>query len=78
MKEEITRFDLEQAIMDCWGTEQDIALIADSIGDGHLEGDVVDVDDMLNVLIGVQKLHNLRCTKLMDIFSHLIEKGHIT
>ena len=75
---EITRFDLEQAIMDCWGTEHDIALIADSIGDGHLEGDVVDVDDMLNVLVGVQKLHNLRCAKLMDIFSHLVEKGQIT
>ena len=74
---EITRFDLEQAIMDCWGTEQDIELIADSIADGYLEDNGADVDDTLNALIGVQNLHKLRCAKLYDIFARLIEKRQI-
>lgn len=78
MKEEITRFDLEQAIMECWGTEQDIELISDSISDCDLQDNSIDVDDILNALIGLQRLHKLRCTKLYDIFSTLIEKRQIT
>jgi hypothetical protein len=66
------RFELEDAIMACWHTADDLKLVTKQI----LEGDG-DKDNLANALIGIQELHNLRCQRVFDIFSALVESGAI-
>ena len=67
------RFELEDAIMACWHTSDDLKLVTQQI----LEG-ADDKDNLANALIGIQELHNLRCQRVFDIFSTLVENGAIT
>ena len=64
---ENTRFDLEEAIMACWHTSDDVALLADKIGDGDIKE-----DSILNTMQGIKELHDLRCQKLFGIFEALV------
>jgi len=66
------RFELEDAIMACWHTADDLKLVTKQI----LEG-ADDKDNLANALIGIQELHNLRCQRVFDIFSALVESGAI-
>lgn len=65
------RFDLENAIMSCWGTKEDIELLAESFSNKAMTE-----DEILNSLLGISSLHEMRCEKLMNIFEKLIE-NHI-
>ncbi len=67
------RFELEDAIMACWHTSDDLKLVAQQILDG-----ADDPDSLANALIGIQELHNLRCQRVFDIFETLITTGAIT
>jgi hypothetical protein len=67
-----TRFDLEEAIMGCWHTSDDITLLADKIGGGETTEDSV-----LNTLQGIKELHELRCQKLFGIFETLVTDRNI-
>ena len=67
------RFELEDAIMACWHTSDDINLVTQQILDG-----ADDKDKLSNALIGIQELHNLRCQRVFDIFEALITTGAIT
>ena len=64
------RFDLEQAIMACWTTKDDIKLFAEKSYD-------LSEDELLNGLIGLEHIHNLRCEKVFDIFEELVSAGVI-
>jgi|LakMenEpi03Aug12_release.lakeMendotaPanAssembly.Ray.scaffolds.fasta_scaffold261313_3 hypothetical protein len=66
------RFELEQAIMNAWHTADDIGLLADAVIE-----DTVDVDELSNVLLGLQQLHMMRAKKAFDIFEAMIEAGDI-
>lgn len=67
------RFELEDAIMACWHTSNDLKLVTKQI----LEG-ADDKDNLANALIGIQELHNLRCQRVFDIFEALLTSGAIT
>lgn len=67
------RFELEDAIMACWQTSDDLKLVTQHV----LEG-ADDKDKLANALIGIQELHNLRCQRVFDIFETLITTGEIT
>ena len=67
------RFELEDAIMACWHTSDDLKLVAQQILDG-----ADDTASLANALIGIQELHNLRCQRVFDIFEALITTGAIT
>ena len=69
----MNRFELEDAIMACWHTSDDLKLVAQQILDG-----ADDKDSLSNALIGIQELHNLRCQRVFDIFEALITDGTIT
>lgn len=62
------RFDLEQAIMNSWTTKDDVDILCENILDGKLSN-----DEIANALIGISQLHNMRCSKVFDIFEDLIE-----
>lgn len=65
------RFDLEASIMSCWSTKDDVELLAESFSGGDMTE-----DEVLNSLLGISNLHEMRCKKMMDIFENLI-KNHI-
>lgn len=67
------RFDLEQAIMSCWNTADDIRLLSEAV----LENEI-SPDEISNTLNGVEQMHQLRCQKVFDIFEELIKKGDIS
>lgn len=62
------RFDLENSITSCWGTKDDIELLADSISNKNMTE-----DEVLNSLLGISQLHEMRCQKLFNIFEELIK-----
>lgn len=67
------RFDLEQAIMACWSTADDLDLLADAVLNEEL-----DTDGISDALLGLQRLHVLRAKKVFDIFEAMIESQQIT
>jgi hypothetical protein len=69
------RFDLEQAIMQCWALTDDLELVVNDLLDGPEEPDI---DEISNALIGLQRLHTLRMNKLFNVFSELVETGQFT
>ena len=63
------KFDLEQAIMVAWTTSEDIKLLLEAVCER-----VQTTDEIANVLIGIQSLHDMRCQKLFDIYETLIRE----
>lgn len=69
----LTRFDLENAIMQCWNTCDDIDLIAKLVADDDFTLANADARDrVVNALIGLKELHSLRFNALFDTFSELV------
>lgn len=66
------RFDLEQAIMALWGTVEDIQLIYEHYYEHH---ESMSVDDMANVLLGLQQLVHMRGQKTFDIFERIVREN---
>lgn len=66
------RFDLEGALAACWNTKEDIDLLYEEILEGECEW-----EDIANALLGLSRLHNLRCAKAMRIFEELLHAGKI-
>lgn len=67
------RFELEDAIMACWNTADDLKLLTQQVLDGE-----DDSDNLSNALLGLQALHELRCQRVFNIFEALIERGAIS
>jgi hypothetical protein len=67
------RFELEQAIVACGNVADDLDMLLETI----LE-DNIDPDRIANALLGARELHEMRCKKAFDIFSHMIQTGHIS
>jgi hypothetical protein len=67
----MTRFDLEQSIMQCWGVVEDIDLIyrTESLYD--------DEDKMQNALLGLHTMYELKFQRLFNQFETLIQQGAI-
>ena len=68
----ITRFTLEDQIMECWGVVDDLDMVF------HTEALYDDQDRMQNVLLGMQELYRLRFERLFQTFEHLVHEGKIT
>ena len=60
---ELTRFDLEEAIHVVWGTSQDIKLIWEQFYDGKQK---MTEDEMANLLLGIQELL-CSCDSFVDV-----------
>jgi hypothetical protein len=61
------RFDLEESIMSCWSTKEDIQIICESLLDGDC-----DMEKIANALMGVAELHDMKCKKAFDIFEKVV------
>jgi hypothetical protein len=67
-----SRFVFEQQIMDCWGVCDDIKTIAQIT-------DIRDMshDELLNILIGLQTLYQMKFEILFNTFEQMIQEGQI-
>lgn len=65
------RFDLEEALMSCWGTADDIKLVSEMVVD---EGSS---EEIANALIGIRQLHEMKCKRAFAIFERMLKEGVI-
>jgi len=72
MMKPITRFTLEDQIMECWGVVDDLDMVYST------EALYEDQDRMMNTLLGLQELYKIRFQRLFDTFEHLVHEGKIT
>jgi len=64
------KVDLESAIMLAWQTSEDIDLLFKHYGD-HPKP--MSEDEVLNALLGIKVLHDMRCEALMDRYCQKME-----
>ena len=67
------RFDLEQEMLACWNVTDDIKLINERI----LEKGPFTVDELSNILGGLQTIYNLKFEKLFSTFEELLKEKKI-
>jgi hypothetical protein len=64
------KVDLESAIMLAWQTSDDIDLLFKHYGDHPVP---MSEDEVLNALLGIKALHDMRCESLMDKYCQKME-----
>lgn len=67
------RFKMEDMIMSCWGAKDDMELLSERI----MEDDI-STDSIINALIGMAEIHEMKCKKLFEIFECMIRTGEIS
>lgn len=66
------RFDFEQQIMDCWGVCEDIKAITKMHDIRTLSE-----DELLNAMIGLETIYQMKFEILFDMFEKMIKNGQI-
>ena len=67
------QFDLEQRIMECWMVVDDIRTVYTR----HLDGEKPLTDDeFANVMIGMEKLYDIKFYNLFSTFEKYIQEVH--
>jgi len=69
-----TRFDLEDAIMRLWSSDQDVETVFKYYYDRQGE---VDVEEMANALLGIKQLIHIRGELAFELFERLIKEEEI-
>ena len=64
------KVDLESAIMVAWQTSEDIDLLFKHYGDAPRP---MTEDEVLNALLGIKSLHDMRCEALMEKYCEKME-----
>lgn len=70
------RFLLEQKLMNCWQITDDLNTLSHFIS-GNTDISVQAQDKLLNMLLGMTELYNLKFEHTMDLFSELVQNGTI-
>jgi len=71
----VSRFDLEQQIMECWNLPEDIENLRWGMLDS--EGGMSE-DEVDNYLLGMKTMYHIRFEKLFDTFEKLIQQGDLS
>ena len=66
-----TRFDLEDAIMRLWSSDQDVETLFKYYYDRQGE---VDVEEMANALLGIKQMIQIRGELAFELFERLIKE----
>lgn len=72
-------FDLEQQIMNCWAVVDDIDMLYKHFGDhpkfgGRWNSEAE--DEMMNLMLGLKSLYELKFQKMWDTFEHVCKDYH--
>lgn len=71
MTQKKTRFDLEDAIMRLWSSDQDVETLFKYYYD---RGGEVDVEEVANALLGIKQLIHMRGELVFELFEKLIKE----
>ena len=74
MGQKKTRFDLEDAIMRLWSSDQDVETLFKYYYDRQGE---VDVEEMANALLGIKQMIQIRGELAFELFERLIKEEKI-
>lgn len=66
-------YELEEKIMAAWSTANDVELLMRQQFDGK---EPMSEDDIMNAMIGIVLLHNMRCTELFETYEQCIKQFH--
>ena len=66
------RFDLEQQIMTCWSVCEDLKAIETTFDSRKMSE-----DELLNLLIGVRTLYQIKFENLFASFENMLHNGDI-
>ena len=69
------RFDLEQEMMNCWRVTDDIDSVAHFVG--QIDIDAKDQDAILNMLLGMKQLYNVKFEVMFNTFEELVSAGKL-
>jgi hypothetical protein len=69
------RFDLEQEMMNCWKVTDDIDSVAHFVGQMNI--DAKDQDALLNMLLGMKQLYDVKFQVMFETFEELIHVGEL-
>lgn len=69
----VTRFDLEQQLMDCYHVVDDLNILFEAI----MEDENFNRDSISNVVLGLKEVYNLRFNKCVSTFEKLVETNKI-
>jgi hypothetical protein len=69
------RFDLEQEMMNCWKVTDDIDSVAHFVGQMNI--DAKDQDALLNMLLGMKQLYDVKFQVMFETFEELIHAGEL-
>ena len=69
MSQQYDRFHLETEILNVWHTKDDLDIITERFLD-----ELLTVDEVGNLLIGLSAMHDIRCQKLFLIFETMIHE----
>jgi hypothetical protein len=78
----VTRFELEQDIMNCWQVTDDLdvlynRLMEDPTIDRVLEDPSMNRDKLANILLGMKELYHIKFEKCFNTFERLISEKKI-
>lgn len=59
------RFDFEQQLIECWNITKDIKTLYEAVGD---RDPAMSQDEIMNVLLGLESLYELKFDKLWHMF----------
>jgi hypothetical protein len=68
------RFDIEQAILAAWSTDQDIDALLWRMEDSP--NGPLSEDDLANYLLAIKHMLNLRCERLFDVYRKTFKRDH--
>lgn len=68
----VKRFDLEQRIIDCWGVVDDIR----DVYTMHQDKRELTVDEMSNILTGLEHLYQVKFELLFDTFEQHLREAY--
>ena len=63
--------DLEQEIMKAWHVIDDIDLLLENVMETDMSR-----DEIVNALVGLESIYNMRFIKLFDVFEDLCKEYH--
>ena len=69
------RFDLEQEMMNCRRVTDDIDSVAHFVGQMNI--DAKDQDALLNMLLGMKQLYDVKFQVMFETFEELIHAGEL-
>ena len=67
------RFDLEKEINQCSTVCEDIKMLYQQIGDGYAGAKDLTPDELINILMGMEAIYNLRFELLLDTMCQVLE-----